>query len=75
MTIETRIYIIDWPHLNWEEALGFLKKENILLPNEDQHGYPYYVAGALGKIMGKYLLSLGWKFEVEDVEIRQQLAR
>ena len=65
---ETRIYILDTPFISIEERNEWLTSENIWLPKED-HYASYYKAGELGKIIGKYLLSKGWKFHVETVEI------
>ena len=64
---ETRIYIMDTPFLSLKEGIQWLKDENILLPHTDD-GY-YYLPGELGKKMGRYLLSKGWKFEVIDIHV------
>ena len=68
---QTRIYILDTPHLDYDEMLEFLKEMCFPLPKEDSLGY-YYVARTLGKERGKYLLSLGWKFAVKDVKVKSK---
>jgi hypothetical protein len=64
MTI-TKIYILDTPHLNDQEMISWLKEENISLPNEDDMGF-FFPARHLGRLVGKHLLSCGWKFHVVE---------